>query len=66
MALFRYGAFQYGAGPVRRISVWRSSGVAQVHYTAHFSMAQFRCGASKHRPKRAVPRVTCRNKRLAV
>ena len=27
-ALFRYDAFQYGAGPVRRISVGRSSGVA--------------------------------------
>ena len=28
VALFRYDAFQYGAGPVRRISVWRSSDVA--------------------------------------
>ena len=34
-----------GAVSVWRIPVWRRSS------TAHFSMAQFRCGASKHRPK---------------
>ena len=48
LGVFRYGAFEYGAVPV-----WRRCN------TAHFSMAQFRGGASKRRPKRAVPRATC-------
>ena len=43
-----------GAVSVWRIPVWRRPS------TAHFTMAQFRVGASKHRRKRAVPRVTCR------
>ena len=53
MARSSTAQFLCGAVSVRRIPVWRRSS------TAHFSMAQFRCGASKHRPKHAVPRATC-------
>ena len=42
MAQVQLGAFHYGAGPVRRISVWRSSGVV------HSSMAQVQYGAFQY------------------
>ena len=44
---------QFRCVSVWRIPVWLRSS------TAHFSMVQFRRGASKHRPKRAVPHATC-------